>query len=63
MDATRSSRFTARDQFDRDFQKTTTKKRMANKRVPKFSCMKDNFMWKLQNNLAHTFTYFVNLRF
>jgi hypothetical protein len=34
IDATRSSRFTARDQVNRDFQKTITKKRKANKRVP-----------------------------
>jgi hypothetical protein len=34
IDATRSSRFVARDQVDRDFQKTITKKRKANKRVP-----------------------------
>jgi hypothetical protein len=34
IDATRSSRFAAREQVDRDFQKTTTKKRKANKRVP-----------------------------
>jgi hypothetical protein len=33
IDATRSSRFAARDQVDRDFQKTITKKRKANKRV------------------------------
>jgi hypothetical protein len=39
------------------------RKRKATKRVPKFSCTKDDFMRKLQNNLAHTFTYFVKLRF
>jgi hypothetical protein len=30
------------------------RKRKATKRVPKFSCTKDNFMRELQNNLAHT---------
>jgi hypothetical protein len=45
-------------------QKTISKKkRKANKRVPEFSCMKDDFMRKLRKNLAHTFTYFVNLGF
>jgi hypothetical protein len=39
------------------------KERKTTKGVPKFSCAKDDFMRKLQNNLAHTFTYFVNLRF
>jgi hypothetical protein len=34
IDTPRSSRFEARDQVDRDFQKTITKKRKANKRVP-----------------------------
>jgi hypothetical protein len=34
IDATRSSRFATRDQVDRDSQKTITKKRKANKRVP-----------------------------
>jgi hypothetical protein len=43
--------------------KTIAKRRMANKRVPKFSCMKDDFMRNLQNTLAHTFIYFVKLRF
>jgi hypothetical protein len=36
IDTPRSSRFAARDQVDKDFQKTTTKKRKANKRVPEF---------------------------
>jgi hypothetical protein len=30
------------------------RKRKATKGVPKFSCAKDDFMWKLQNNPAHT---------
>jgi hypothetical protein len=34
IDATRSSRFAARNQVDGDYQKTITKKRKANKRVP-----------------------------
>jgi hypothetical protein len=33
IDATRSSRYAARDQVDGDFQKTIMKRRMANKRV------------------------------
>jgi hypothetical protein len=41
FDATRSSRYAARDQVSRDFQKTITKKKKATKRVPKFSCTKD----------------------
>jgi hypothetical protein len=36
---------------------------MADTRVPKFSCTKDDFMRKLQNNRAHTFTYCINLGF
>jgi hypothetical protein len=36
IDTPRSSRFAARDQVDRDFQKTILKKRKANKRVPEF---------------------------
>jgi hypothetical protein len=43
IDATRSSRFAARGQVDRNFQKTIIKKREANKRVPKFACTKDDF--------------------
>jgi ribosomal protein L44E len=39
------------------------RKRKVTKRVLKFSCTKDNFMRELQTTLAHTFTYFVNLRF
>jgi hypothetical protein len=34
IDATRSSRVAARDQIDKDFHKTITKKRKANRRVP-----------------------------
>jgi hypothetical protein len=40
IDATRSSRLVAWDQVDRNFHKTIMRKRKANKRVPKFSCMK-----------------------
>jgi hypothetical protein len=39
------------------------RKRKATKRVPMFSCKKDDFMWELRNNLSHTFTYFANLGF
>jgi hypothetical protein len=39
------------------------RKRKGTKTVPKFSCTKDDFMWELRNNLAHTFTYFENLGF
>jgi hypothetical protein len=39
------------------------RKGMANTRVSKFPCTTDDFMQKLQINLAHTFTYFANLGF
>jgi hypothetical protein len=38
------------------------RKRKATKGVPKFSCTKDDFVRKLQNNLAHTLPNFVNPR-
>jgi hypothetical protein len=41
------------------FQKAITKKRMANLSSSIISCMDNDFMRKLQNRLAHTFTYFV----
>jgi hypothetical protein len=63
IDAIRSSRVAARDQINQISKRPLRKKRKATKRVPKFSCTKDNFMRELQTNLAHTFTYFVNLRF
>jgi hypothetical protein len=34
------------------------RKRKANKRVPTFSCTDNDFVRKLQNRLAHTFTHF-----
>jgi hypothetical protein len=63
IDVVRLSRLAAWGRVDRDFRKTITKKRKANKRVPKFSCTDNGFMRKLQNRLAHTFTYFANLGF
>jgi hypothetical protein len=58
--ATRSSRFTARDQFDRDFQKIIMRKRRANKRVPISPVRRWLQVGTSKNNLAHTFTYFAN---
>jgi hypothetical protein len=63
FDATWSSRLAAWDQVDRTFQKSIMRKRKANKRVPSFSCTDNGFVRKLQNRLAHTFTYFANLGF
>jgi hypothetical protein len=44
-------------------QKTITKKRMAKLTSSIISCTENDFMRKLQNRLAHTFTYFANLGF
>jgi hypothetical protein len=60
--ATRSSRFAARGQVDRNFQKTIIK-RMAKLRSSIISCTHNDFMRKLRNRLAHSFTYFANLGF
>jgi hypothetical protein len=54
LDATRSSSLAARNKVDGGYHKTLATKRKADKRVPKFSHTKDNFVWELQNNLAHT---------
>jgi hypothetical protein len=48
IDATRSSELATCCQADRAFQKSIMRKRKANKRVPIFSCMKDDFKWELQ---------------
>jgi hypothetical protein len=62
IDATRSSRLAAYGQVDRTFQKIITRKEGYYKDSIS-TCTKDNFMRELQNKLAHTFTYFVNLGF
>jgi hypothetical protein len=42
------------------FPKDHYEKRKDNKRVPTISCTDNGFVRKLQNGLAHTFTYFTN---
>jgi hypothetical protein len=54
FDATRSSELGAWCQADRTFQKSIMRKRKANKRVPIFSCTKDDFKWELQRIILLT---------
>jgi hypothetical protein len=54
FDATRSLGLAAWCQVDRTFQKFIMRKRKANKRVPIFSCTKDDFKWELQRIILLT---------
>jgi hypothetical protein len=60
IDATRSSRFTAGDQFDRDFQKIITKKGRLKTEFHKLLYERWLQVGTSRNSLAHTFTYLAN---
>jgi hypothetical protein len=63
IDATRSSRLAAWDQVIRTFQKIITKKGRLMTEFHNLLCERWLQVGTSKNNLAHTFTYFVKLRF